>query len=108
MSKLYSQLEWGSTYQFTWVGSTAPSSLSLVIRTASETAVNSVAAIQSGGGNWYAFVTMTTTFPYYPVMLKAEWTATLSTQAGSASPFLSTQLFELIRTQATAQARRQG
>lgn len=108
MGKLFPQLEWGSTYQFTWVGSTTPSSLSLLIRTASETVTNSVAAIQSAGGNWYAFVTMTTTFLYYPVMMKAEWTATLSTQAGSASPFISTMLFEVIRTQATAQARRQG
>lgn len=108
MAKPFSQLELYSTYQFTWVGSTAPSSLSLLIRTASETVANSVAAIQSGGGNWYAFVTMTTTYPYYPVILKAEWTATLSTQAGSASPFISTMLFELIRTQAMAQARRQA
>ena len=108
MGKPFSQLEWGSTYQFTWIGSTAPSSLSLVIRTASETVTNSVAAIQSGGGNWYAFVTMTTTFPYYPVMMKAEWTATLSTQAGNASPFVSAMLFEVIRTQAPGQARRQG
>ena len=107
MAKPFPQLELGSTYQFTWVGSTAPSSLSLLVKTASETITNSIAAIQSGGGHWYAFVTMTTTFPYYPVQLKAEWTATLSTQAGSASPFLSTQIFELIRTQATAQARRQ-
>lgn len=108
MGKLFPEVEWSSTYQFTWVGSTAPSSLSLLIRTASETVTNSVAAIQSAGGNWYAFVTMTTTFPYYPVTLKAEWTATLSTQAGSASPFVSVMLFELVRTQAMAQARRQG
>lgn len=106
MAKPFPQLELYSTYQFTWVGSTAPSSLSLLIRTASETVTNSVAAIQSAGGNWYAYVTMTTTFPYYPVVLKAEWTATLSTQAGSTSPFLSALLFELVRTQATAQARR--
>lgn len=108
MAKPFPQLELYSTYQFTWVGSTAPSSLTLLVKTASETVTNSVAAIQSTGGNWYAFITMTNTFPYYPVTLKAEWTATLSTQAGSASPFISTMLFELIRTQAMIQARRQA
>lgn len=96
-----------STTQFTWVGSTTPSSLSCLIRTASETVIASVAAVQSGGGNWYAYVTMTTTFPYYPVYLVAEWTATASTMAGTASPFINRMVFEFDYTQAFPQGRRQ-
>ena len=96
-----------STVQFTWVGSTAPSSLGLQIKTASETTISSVAAVQSTGGHWYAFVTLTTTFGYYPVSLVAEWTATASTMAGSASPFLSRMVFALDYPQAFAQGRRQ-
>lgn len=107
MAKPFSQLELFSTYQFTWVGSSAPSSLTISIKTASETMINSsLAMIQSGGGNWYAFITLTTTFQHYPVSLLSEITATISTQAGSASPFLSRTPFELIRTQAYAPGRR--
>lgn len=108
MSRQYRQVELFTTTQFTWVGSTAPSSLTLAIKTASETFVNStVAAVQSAGGNWYGFATITTTFQYYPVTLIAEWTATLSTMAGSASQFVSRLVFELVRTQAYAQGRNQ-
>lgn len=97
-----------STVQFTWVGSTAPASLTCAIKTASETSINSaVAAVQSAGGSWYAFITMTTTFPYYPVSLVAEWTATASTMAGSASQFINRLVFDLDYTQAFPQGRRQ-
>ena len=108
MANPFRKVELFSTQQFTWVGSIAPSSLTLAIKTASETYVTSaIAAVQSAGGNWYAFVTITTTFKYYPVTLVAEWTATASTHAGSASPFISRLVFELDYTQAYAQGRNQ-
>lgn len=108
MARQYREVELFTTAQFTWSGSTAPSSLTLAIKTASETFVNSaVAMVQSAGGNWYAFATITTTFQYYPVTLIAEYTATASTMAGSASPFISRLVFQLVRTQAFAQGRNQ-
>jgi hypothetical protein len=97
-----------STVQFTWVSSIVPSSLTCAIKTSSETYINSaVAAVQSAGGAYYAFITMTTTFPYYPVSLVAEWTATASTMAGTASPFIDRLVFDLDYTQAFPQGRRQ-
>ncbi len=103
MAKLYSQIEVSTTPQFTWVGSTAPSSLSLQVKTASSTIVGSVAAVSSGGGNWYAFMTIPDSFGNYPCYLLAEWTATASTHAGSASQFVNRMVFEVIKTAAYPQ-----
>ena len=107
MGKPSRRVELFGTKQFTWVGSQAPASLSVAIKTASETLISSVAAVQSAGGSWYAFVTITSTFKYYPVSLVAEWTAVASTMAGSTSPFISRMLFDLDYTQAYPQGRTQ-
>ncbi len=105
MASRFKQVEVTDTPQFTWVGSTAPSSLSLTVRTASDTVVGSVAAVQSAGGNWYAFVTIPDSFGNYPAYLMAEWTATASTHAGSATSFVSRMVFEVIKTLPEAQGR---
>ena len=97
MAKPYKSFEVGTTVQFTWVGSTAPSSLTLAIKTAS-TAINSGAAVQSAGGNWYRFVTLPDSFTVYPVGLVAEWTATASTHTHSLAPFISRLPFKLTKT----------
>lgn len=98
MPKPYREFEVGTTVQFTWVGSTAPQSLTLGIKTSSETVVTSVTMTQSTGGNWYRFVTIPDSFGKYPAILMAEFTATASTQAGSASQFISRLLFRVVKT----------
>jgi len=98
MARQFPKFEISTTVQFTWVASAAPNSLYLAILTASETLVNSVAGVQSGGGNWYAFVTIPDSFGKYPCYLKAVWTATMSTHAGNASPFVNPMLFEVDKT----------
>ena len=98
MAKPYRAFEVGTTVQFTWVGSTAPSSLNLAILSASETLVNCGAAVQSGGGSWYRFVTIPDSFGSYPCDLLALWTATTSTHAGSASQFLNRMVFKVRKT----------
>ena len=100
MPRRLKEFEAGTTVQCTWGGSDAPSSLYLRVITASETLVRSVSAIQSGGGNWYAFVTVPDSFTKYPCNLMAEWTATLSTHAGNASQFVNRMEFVLIKTKA--------
>jgi hypothetical protein len=107
MAYPFRQVEVGGTYQFTWTASTNPSSLSMVIKTASDTIVASVAAISSGTGAWYAFATIPDSFGKYPSYLLQQWTATASTPAGSASPFITKQVFEVIKTQAFVQGRLQ-
>lgn len=98
MAKAFRQVEVTGTYQFTWIGSTAPSSLTAVVFTASATVVFSTPAVQSGGGNWYVFGTIPDSFGTYPAPLRVEWTATASTHAGSASLFRSNLVFEVIKT----------
>ena len=98
MANPYPQVEIGGTYQFTWTASTAPSSLSCSIKTASATLVASLAAVSSGGGAYFVFVTIADSFGKYPCYLMQEWTATVSTQAGSASPFLARAIFEVVKT----------
>jgi hypothetical protein len=93
-------VEAGTTIQLTWVGSTAPSSLSLAITDPGGTLVCSAAAVQSGGGYWYCFATIPDSYSQYPVTLLATWTATASTQAGSASPFINRMLFDVKKTTA--------
>ena len=105
MPAAFKQVEVGSTIQLTWVGSTAPSSLSVQVKTASETVVASVAAVQSGGGSWYAFVTISDSYGRYPVDLAAIWTATASTHASNTSPFITTGLFQVTKTTAYGQPR---
>lgn len=105
MASRFKQVEVTDTLQFTWVGSTAPSSLSLTIRTASDTVVGSIAAVQSGGGSWYAFVTINDSYGNYPAYLMAEWTATASTHAGNSTRFVSRMVFEVIKTLPEAQGR---
>lgn len=107
MSYPLRQVEVGGTYQFTWTASSDPSSLSMAIKTASATVVASVVAATSGTGAWYAFATVPDSFGKYPCYLMQEWTATASTQAGSASQFLSRQIFEVIKTQPFIQGRLQ-
>lgn len=107
MAKPIRRIELYSTTQFTWVSSNIPATLSCAIKTASETLITSVAAVQSTGGSWYAFITLVTTFQYYPVSLVAEWTATQSTMAGSASQFINRLVFDLDYTQAFPQGRKQ-
>ena len=105
MPSRYRQIEVTDTLQFTWIGSSSPASLSLTIRTASYTVVGSVAAVQSAGGNWYAFVTVPDSFGDYPAYLMAEWTATASTHAGNSTRFVSRMVFEVLKTIAFAQGR---
>ena len=105
MPSRYRQIEVTDTLQFTWIGSSAPASLSLTIRTASDTVVGSVAAVQSAGGYWYAFVTVPDSFGDYPAYLMAEWTATASTHAGNSTRFISRMVFEVLKTQPYAQGR---
>jgi hypothetical protein len=100
MPKPYRIFEVGTTPQFTWVGSTAPTALGLQIKTASESVVASLAAVQSAGGNWYAFVTIPNSFGRYPADLIAEWTATASTHVSSLTPFLYRMPFTVKRTAA--------
>lgn len=101
MPRPYRQFESGTTAQFTWTASTAPSSLSLAILTASGTVVDSGPAVQSGGGNWYRFVTFSGgLFPSYPRVLSYEWTATASTHTNSQAQFVNRDLFRLVKTQA--------
>lgn len=97
MAKPYKSFEVGTTIQFTWVGSTAPSSLILAIKTGSTT-INSGTAVQSAGGSWYRFVFLPESFTVYPVGLVAEWTATASTHTHSQSPFISRLPFKLTKT----------
>ena len=85
---MYRTLEAGTTGKFTWTGSTAPASLSLQIKTASETVVASVAAVQSVGGYWFAYATLPDSYTRYPVDLVAEWTAVASTHLGATTPFV--------------------
>lgn len=105
MTYPFRQVEVGGTYQFTWTASTNPSSLWLAIKTASETLVTSRAAVTSGTGAWYAFATIPDSFGKYPCYLMQVWTAIASTHAGSASPFVAQQVFEVTKTQAFAQGR---
>jgi len=105
VAKPFSIIEAGSTVQFTWSAASDPSSLTLAVKTASGTTVASVAAVQSGTGAWYAHATITDSFGTYPFYLTHEWTATRSTQAGSASPFLTRVVFEVVKTQAFEQGR---
>lgn len=100
MAKNFRRVEVGTTVQFTWVGSTAPSSLTLAIKTATETLVSSGPAVQSGGGSWYRFVTIPDSFGRYPCDLTAEWTATASTHVGTSSPFVTRQLIKVVKTKA--------
>ena len=97
----YRTVEAGNTVKFTWTGSTAPSSLSLQLKTASETVVASVAGVQSFDGNWFAFVTVPNSIGgSYPVDLLAEWTAIASTHLGSATAFVSRMPFKVTKTTA--------
>ena len=107
MANPYIQVEVGGTYQFTWSASTAPASLTLQIKTASATAVASYVAVSSGGGAFYVFVTIPDSFGKYPCFLMQEWTATVSTQAGSASPFVTRTIFQVIKTLPFPQGRLQ-
>lgn len=104
MPKPYREFEVGTTAQFTWVGSTAPASLSLAIKTASFTTVSSGPAVQSAGGSWYRFVFLPDSFGKYPATLSAEWTATTSTHASSLSPFINRMLFRVKNTKAFGRA----
>src|SRR3989304_2528237 len=99
MPRPYRQFEAGSTAQFTWTASTAPSSLSLAILTASATLVDSGPAVQSGGGNWYRFVTLPNSFGPSAVLMY-QWTATASTHTNSQAQFITRGPFRLVRTQA--------
>ena len=94
----YRTVEAGNTVKFTWTGSTAPSSMSLQLKTASETVVASVAGVQSAGGCWFAFATIPDSMVGYPADLMAEWTATASTHIGSATPFVYRMPFRVTRT----------
>lgn len=98
MARPFREVEAGTTVQFTWVSSTAPSSLTLVVKTSTDTIVNSGPGVQSGGGSWYRFVAIPDSFGQYPCDLLAEWTATASTQAGSASLFVTRMLFKVRKT----------
>jgi len=98
MAKPYRSFEVGTTPQFTWTGSTAPSSLSYAIKTATGTLVASGPAVQSGGGAWYTFVTIPDSFGNYPADLMIEWTATASTHASSASAFINRMVFTVKKT----------
>lgn len=106
MPKPFERLEVGGTHQFTWQASTAPSSLSFAIRTASETLVFSAAAVQSGGGNWYVFATVPDSFGLYPAALRFRWTATSSVHTTQSGPFLTDGVFEAIKTKAYAPGRK--
>ena len=105
MPPAFPQVEVGSTIQLTWVASSAPATLGLQVKTASETVVASLSAVQSGGGSWYAFVTIPDSFGRYPADLAGIWTATASTHAGNSSPFITTQLFQVTKTTAFGQPR---
>ncbi len=101
MSRPYRSFEAGTTAKFTWTGSVAPNSLSLLLRTASETVVGSVAGVQSAGGYWFAFAAIPNSFGgKFPVDLLAEWTATASTHIGSLTQFLYRMPFKVTRTSA--------
>ena len=67
----------GNTVRFTWVSSGAnPSSIGVNIMTGSETAVSSNTFTSSGGGLYYADVTIPSTPGYYV----AEAWSTISTK----------------------------
>ena len=97
MAYPFTKVEAGTTSKFTWSADTSPASLFLAIKTASATLVASIAAVSSGVGAWYAYVTVPDSFGKYPAYLLQEWTATISTQAGSASPFITRAVFEIGR-----------
>jgi hypothetical protein len=112
MAAAFKKVEAGTTPQFTWTASDAPNSLGMAILTASGTVVASVAAVQSGGGMWYAFATVPDSFGVaiasgaladytgYPCYLLSQWTATASTHAGNNTPFVHRLVFEVHRTHA--------
>jgi hypothetical protein len=107
MAAPYIRVEVGDTKQFTWSAATDPLSLSLAIKTASETLVASLAAVTSGTGNWYVYVTIPDSFGKYPCHLMQEWTAIQSTHANSRSPFITRQVFEVTKTLPFEQGRTQ-
>lgn len=98
MGNPYRVIEVGTTPLFTWTGSADPSSIGVAVLTASKTIVGSVAAVQSGTGNWYAFITIPDSFGAYPCYLLSEWTATTSTHASSATPFVKRLGFRVTKT----------
>lgn len=112
MPPAFKKVEVGTSPQFTWTASDAPNSLGMAIFTASGTLVASAAAVQSGGGMWYAFATIPNSFGVavasgalpdyagYPCFLMVEWTATASTHAGNNTPFIHRLVFEVHRTHA--------
>lgn len=98
MAKPFRLFEVGTTPQFTWTGSTAPSSLSYAIKTATGTLVASGPAVQSGGGGWYAFTTIPDSFGTYPVDLMIEWTATASVHTSNSAQFINRMVFSVKKT----------
>lgn len=98
--KPYATVEAGTTPQFTWVGSTDPSSLTVALKTKSETLVASGAAVSSGAGSgkWYFFGTVPDSFGKYPTNLLVEWTATASTHAGNSTQFVYRLNIEVTKT----------
>ena len=100
MAKPFRSFEVGTTPQFTWTGSAAPTGLGYAIKTATGTLVVSGSAVQSGGGGWFAFVTIPASFGTYPVDLMIEWTAVASTHASNSAQFINRMVFSVRKTAA--------
>lgn len=101
MPRPYREFQVETAVKFTWTGSTAPNSLTLTIKTSSETVVASVAAVQSAGGYWFAYAVIPNSFGgKFPTDLMAEWTATASTHISSETTFVNRMPFTVKKSAA--------
>lgn len=88
------QIELGSTKKFTWInsGATVTAQLSL-IRTGSETIINTVSLTDSGNGHWFSLHTfLVGTFA--PGYYSQEFRMTIG-----GNPYNARQRFRLIQTE---------